>query len=107
MSGRKIESLFAPKAVAIVGVSPNNNRSTLAYKNLVKMGYDGEVYFVNPKYDEVHGKKCYKTIRDIPAKIDSVFVSIPGDYVWPTLVQSSSPAVSEKGRESVTTRNRN
>ena len=95
MSGRKIESLFAPKAVAIVGVSPNNNRSTLAYKNLVKMGYDGEVYFVNPKYDEVHGKKCYKTIRDIPAKIDSVFVSIPGDYVLPTLEEAY-----EKGAQS-------
>ncbi|NEU30974.1 acetate--CoA ligase family protein [bacterium LRH843] len=80
-----LNMLFNPKSVAIVGISPNNNRSTLAYNNLMELGYQGDVYFINGKYTEVHGQKCYSSILEIPDQIDAVFISIPGDYVLPTL----------------------
>src|SRR5699024_12719128 len=84
----KMDSLLAPTSVAIVGVSPNNNRSTLAYENLMDVGFEGEVYFVNPKYNEINGKECYPSIDDIPANIDTIFVGIPSEYVLDTLKQA-------------------
>ncbi|MEK5442999.1 acetate--CoA ligase family protein [Fredinandcohnia sp. FSL W7-1320] len=83
-----LEMLFRPNSIALVGISPKNNRATLAYQNLMKIGYTGEIYFVNAKYTEVHGQKCYPSISDIPTKIDSVYVSIPSDYVIPTLKEA-------------------
>ncbi len=83
-----LTKLFNPRSLAIVGISPKKNRATLAYENLIELGYDGDIYFVNGKYDEVHGKKCYKRILEIPAEIDAVYVSIPGEFVLPTLEEA-------------------
>ncbi|SFE53401.1 acetate--CoA ligase family protein [Alteribacillus iranensis] len=80
-----LDSMFKPRAVAIIGVSPKENRATLAYRNLQELGYEGEIYFVNPKYESVHGKPCYPTVDDIPGSIQSIYISIPGDHVLPTL----------------------
>src|SRR5690625_40929 len=83
-----MESMLNPASVAIVGISPSENRATLAYRNLIEIGFSGDVYFVNPKYDEVHNKKCYPTIKDIPSEIDTVFISVPGEFVLSILEDS-------------------
>jgi acetate---CoA ligase (ADP-forming) len=90
MKSFNLEMLFKPKSIALVGISPRNNRATLAYKNLVEMGYKGDIYFVNAKYKEVHGQTCYSSISEIPGEIDAVYVSIPGDYVLSTLKEAVS-----------------
>ncbi|WP_240374416.1 acetate--CoA ligase family protein [Bacillus piscicola] len=83
-----LDTLFKPDSIAIIGISPKENRATLAYRNLINLGYKGDIYFVNPKYDTVHGKTCYPTISDIPSTINSIYVSIPGDHVIPALEQA-------------------
>ncbi len=80
-----LTKLFNPQSIAIVGISPNKNRATLAYDNLIDLGYKGKIYFVNGKYSEVHGRKCYTTLADIPEQIDAVYISIPSEFVLPTL----------------------
>src|SRR5699024_5394145 len=84
-----METFFNPSAVAIVGISPSENRATLAYRNLLEIGYEGTIFFVNPKYDIVHDKKCYASISDLPDKIDTVFISVPGNLVVPILEEAS------------------
>jgi len=76
-----MNSFFNPSSIAIVGISPSENRATLAYRNLIEIGFDGKIYFVNLKYGKVHGKTCYNTITDLPDNIDTVFVSVPGNLV--------------------------
>ena len=44
-------------------------------KTLVKKGY--EVYPVNPRFSDVDGVKCYKSVSDIPFDIDVVNVVTP------------------------------
>lgn len=68
-----IEILSKCRTVAVVGLSPSPYRASngvAAY--LIRAGYD--VIPVNPNYDEVLGRKCYPSLRDIPVPVDMVDV---------------------------------
>lgn len=63
--------LATSKVIAIVGLSADWFRpSNFAAKYLIEHGYT--VIPVNPRYDVVLGQRCYKSLRDIPAKVDIV-----------------------------------
>jgi len=57
--------------IAVVGISPKEERdSNRVAKYLMEHGY--EIIPVNPGQKEILGKTCYKTLNDIPRKIDMV-----------------------------------
>jgi predicted CoA-binding protein len=59
------------RTLAVVGLSANWYRpSYFAAKYMQEHGY--RVIPVNPMYEEVLGERCYKSLRDIPGKIDLV-----------------------------------
>jgi predicted CoA-binding protein len=63
--------LRTSRTLAIVGLSANWYRpSYFAAKYMQEHGY--RVIPVNPMYEEVLGEKCYKSVRDIPDKVDIV-----------------------------------
>jgi predicted CoA-binding protein len=63
--------LKAYKTVAVVGLSANWWRpSFFAAKYLQERGY--HVVPVNPQYPEILGEKCYRSLREIPFKVDVV-----------------------------------
>jgi predicted CoA-binding protein len=65
--------LRASKTIAVVGASPKPWRDSGSIgQYLIDKGYD--VYPVNPKYQEVLGKKCYPDLKSLPVKIDIVDV---------------------------------
>jgi uncharacterized protein len=59
------------KTIAVVGLSAQWHRpSYFAAKYLQEHGY--KVIPVNPGYAEILGEKCYKSLREIPGKVDVV-----------------------------------
>jgi len=65
--------LHNSKTIAVVGLSADWFRpSFFAAKYLQEHGY--RVIPVNPKYPEILGEKCYRSLRDIPEKVDIVDV---------------------------------
>ena len=59
------------KTIAVVGLSAQWHRpSYFAAKYLQEHGY--RVIPVNPGYPEILGEKCYKSLREIPEKVDVV-----------------------------------
>ena len=59
--------------IAVVGLSGDWYRpSYFAAKYMQEHGY--RVIPVNPKYGEILGQKCYKSLREVPEKIDIVDV---------------------------------
>jgi uncharacterized protein len=59
------------KNIAVVGLSADWFRpSYFAAKYMIDHGY--QVIPVNPKYEEILGQKCYKSLRDIPVRVDVV-----------------------------------
>jgi predicted CoA-binding protein len=59
------------KTIAVVGLSAQWHRpSYFAAKYMQEHGY--RVIPVNPAYPEILGEKCYKSLREIPEKVDIV-----------------------------------
>ncbi len=81
--------LLAPESIAIVGVSADtgkHGRRVLA--NLRKVGFDGEIWGVNPKLPEIDGLEVVATLADLPAPPDVVVSAVPGPLV-PSVVRQA------------------
>lgn len=77
-----LENLFNPKSIAIVGASEEEGKvGNVIAKNILNLGYAGEVFLVNPKYDQLFGKKCYRNLSDIESDVDLAIIAIPAKFV--------------------------
>ena len=78
----QLKYVLSPKSVAIVGASSNFSKFTgRTVKYLLKHGYAGTFYPVNPKREEIAGHRCYPSIKDLPEPVDTVFIQIPARFV--------------------------
>ncbi|WP_238942664.1 CoA-binding protein [Planococcus beigongshangi] len=67
------EVLDNAKTIAVVGLSPNPNRTSyMVSEAMQKAGY--RIIPVNPAADEVLGEKSYASLKDIPERVDIVNV---------------------------------
>jgi predicted CoA-binding protein len=74
--------LHESRTLAVVGLSADWFRpSYFAAKYMQEHGY--RVIPVNPKYESILGEKCYKSLRDIPEKVDLVDVFRKSNDVMP------------------------
>jgi acetate---CoA ligase (ADP-forming) len=72
-----IGRFFDPRSVAILGSFRENFfGGYVIVQSLLKAGYEGAVFPVNPVYREVHGMKVYPSLRDIPEKADMAVIMI-------------------------------
>ena len=70
------------KVIAVVGLSGDWFRpSYFAAKYMIGHGYT--VIPVNPRYQEILGQTCYRSLRDIPVKVDIVDVFRRTEDVMP------------------------
>lgn len=75
----RLDPLLRPVSVAVIGASETtDSMGEWSLKNLLRGGYKGEIYPVNPKYNEVQGIKCYPSIGEIPASPE-LFIFSVGD----------------------------
>ena len=85
----RLDPLLRPAAVAVVGASNNNDSmGDWSLRNLLKGGYGGEIYPVNPKYNEVQGVKCYASLANLPAAPDLVIFAVSDRWVEDVLDQA-------------------
>jgi acetyltransferase len=55
-----LESFFEPKSVAVIGASREQGKlGHEILNNIIKAGFAGKIYPINPKADEILGLKCY------------------------------------------------
>jgi len=77
-----LDALFRPRAIAVVGTS--RRRGTIGHQildNLVRHGFEGVVYPVNPHADAVHSIKAYPSVSAIPGPVDLAVVVVPKEKV--------------------------
>jgi acetyltransferase len=85
----KLDAVFKPQSVAVVGASTKTGTvGNDLLLNLVRDKFIGKIYPVNPKADEIHGVKVYKTLGDIPDEVDLAVLIVPAKVI-PGLVQES------------------
>jgi acyl-CoA synthetase (NDP forming) len=77
-----LESLFNPRAVAVIGASSKElHIGNRIIKNLLDFGFKGPIYPINPKADEIRGVKAYASVLDVPTDVDVVHMVIPARFV--------------------------
>lgn len=77
--------LLNPKSIAIIGAPAGEGIGSHLLRNLVAHGFAGEIHLVNPKYDELNGRKCYRTIEAVPGPVDVAAIVVPANVVAETL----------------------
>ncbi len=72
------EILRTSRRIAVLGASPRPDRTAHDIANyLSRHGY--EVVPVNPRYEEIQGARCYKSLAEIPQPVDIVDVFRPAE----------------------------
>jgi acyl-CoA synthetase (NDP forming) len=78
VTGWDIGPLLAPRSIAIVGASESpESWAPEIERSLRHVGYDGELYPVNPKYAEVWGRRCRSSVRELPRGVDLAVIVVP------------------------------
>ncbi|OGU60498.1 MAG: CoA-binding protein [Ignavibacteria bacterium GWF2_33_9] len=79
---QELNNLFNPKSVALIGASTKTySIGNVIIKNLLRYNYQGEIYPINVKGEDIHGVKAYKSIFDVPGKVDLAHIVIPPPFV--------------------------
>lgn len=77
-----LTGFFAPRKVALLGATDDLSKfGGQCMKQLVAFGFQGEIYPINPKRDEVMGVACYKSLADTPETPDHVGIVLPAHAV--------------------------
>ena len=77
-----LSAVFEPRSVAVVGASRTPGKAGFnILENLLRLGYEGQVYPVNPKAEEILGLKAYPAVDQIPGQVDAAIIATPAPAV--------------------------
>lgn len=79
---RDLKGLFHARSVAVVGASRSPEKAGhIILRNLIAMGYQGEIYPVNPNAREILGYAAYPSLEAVGKPVDVVVILIPAKPV--------------------------
>jgi acetyltransferase len=82
MSTYRLDKLFAPRSVTVIGASPRETSPGRAVlRNLRNAGFQGSISLVNPHYDAIEGIKAVKSVEALPQAPDLVVIAAPAPSV--------------------------
>ena len=85
--------IMNPGAVAVIGASDGEGKiGNSVMKNIINGGYAGDLHPINPRADEILGKKCFKSVKDIPGDVDVAIFAVPAKFCAAAMTE-----VGEKG----------
>ena len=87
--------IMRPDSVAVIGASAEDGKiGNSVLKNLVNGGYEGQIYPINPKSDEILGRKVFRSITDVPGDVDVAIFTIPAQLVPRALEEAGAKGVA-------------
>jgi acyl-CoA synthetase (NDP forming) len=81
-------TILKPKTLAVIGVSMANDRhpaNVIYTKNLLR--YPVDVYAVNPKGGSLQGQQVYKSMAEVPVKVDLAVIAVRAEHVPATMAE--------------------
>jgi acyl-CoA synthetase (NDP forming) len=73
----RLDPLLRPRSLALVGASPRPD--TYGHRMIgacLDAGFEGEVFLVNPNYDEIEGRPCYRSLMDLPRPVEHTVLMV-------------------------------
>ncbi|MFT3755371.1 MAG: bifunctional acetate--CoA ligase family protein/GNAT family N-acetyltransferase [Pseudoxanthomonas sp.] len=91
MSTYRLQSVFQPQSVAVVGGSPRERSAGRAVvRNLRASGFAGKLAWVSPHYNEIDGIATVSRISSLPWKPDLVVVTTPVAIVPKVIAEAAA-----------------
>jgi acetyltransferase len=82
MQPNRLQQLFKPRSVALIGASPTpGSLGKVVLGNLKSAGFEGPLILVNPKYEELEGLPCYPSLGAADCEVDTAIVVTPAASV--------------------------
>ena len=69
---RDLSRLLHPASIAVFGAWWAEN----VIRQCEKIGFQGEIWPVHPKRDEIAGRRCYRSVDDLPSAPDAAFIGV-------------------------------
>jgi len=89
-----MQKFLDPASVALIGVPRNTGDGSFNNaETLLRYGYEGKIFPVNPNTSEICGLKTYPSMADVPETVDLAVISVGRERVIPMLDQCISAGV--------------
>ena len=80
--------------MAIIGASATPNKvGYILVRNMLKSGYEGKIYPINPQGGQILGLKAYTSVNEIQDTIDLAVVAIPAKLIPPVVEECGEKGV--------------
>jgi acyl-CoA synthetase (NDP forming) len=84
-----LDPLLAPRSIAFVGASQRpNTPGNDTVREARSGGFEGALYPINPRYDEVEGLPCFASIDELPETVDHAVLCVASDKIEAALAQA-------------------
>lgn len=81
-----LKPFFEARRVAVIGASRTPGKGGYnIVENLLKLGYSGDIYPINPRAKQLLGLKVYSTLQDTPETPDLAMIVLPPEQVMASL----------------------
>jgi len=91
MSTYRLDKVFSPRSIVVVGASPRDTSSGQAVlRNLRGGGFAGAIHLVNPHYDSIAGVGAVKSYAQLPDAPDLAVICVPPPAVPATIAEAGA-----------------
>ncbi|WP_133128415.1 bifunctional acetate--CoA ligase family protein/GNAT family N-acetyltransferase [Legionella nagasakiensis] len=82
MNSHDLSGFFKPHSIVVIGASEREHSVGMKlFSNLLKDGFAGPLYAVNPKHNSIQGKPCFPSLKDLKEKVDLAVIATPASAV--------------------------
>ena len=87
-----LDALLRPKSIAIVGASARaDSFGKQLQRSINSLGYEGQIYLINPRYEQIDGLPAYASLDALPHPVDCVAMAI-ADSALPQALEAAVEA---------------
>ena len=91
---KSLKYIFEPKSVAVIGASTNIGKvGNAIFSNILQSNFQGAVYPVNPKYNNIMSVRAYKDVMSIPDAVDMAVICVSSKAVVNVIRQCAEKGV--------------
>ena len=89
-----LEDIFYPKSIAVIGASSDEEKERRGWVGmLLKFGYQGKLFPINPKAKRILGLTAYPSVKEIPEPVDYAILNVPAPSVPKLLIDCAVKGV--------------
>lgn len=85
----RLQRLFEPRSIAVVGASPRGGFGLNVVANLGLLGFGGDVVAIHPSAERVHDAEVFRSLRDVPFVPDAVVAAVPAAATVDVVAESA------------------